>query len=183
VVAQRGHLDLAAAAVSTRLTAHRLATTNDPAKQAELYTAHATRLANAGLHEQTAAAAYKATEIYRGLDRTNSKVHLRDLAGSLTNLSKALSDLGRIPEALDASGEATMTWQWLVRAAGTSHLPGLGAAFTNFSANLALSGRQREAQAPAEEAVKIYRWLAQEDPNVYLVTPFARAVVLRDLIM
>ncbi|QKW12212.1 hypothetical protein [Verrucosispora sp. NA02020] len=60
-------LDIAAAAITTTLTTHRLAGTTDPAEQALLHATHAYRLANAGRHQQALVPAEEAVSIYRRL--------------------------------------------------------------------------------------------------------------------
>ncbi|TMR87853.1 hypothetical protein [Nonomuraea basaltis] len=64
-------LDLGIAALSTRLTAHRLATTQDPAPRAALHLTHANRLRNVGQHQNALKASQQAVDLYGELTRLN----------------------------------------------------------------------------------------------------------------
>ncbi|SCF50471.1 Tetratricopeptide repeat, partial [Micromonospora carbonacea] len=79
-------LDIAAAAITTTLTAHRLAHTTNPAEQAELHAEHAYRLANAGRRQEALPPAEEAVAIRRRLAEANPAAYLPDLATSLNNL-------------------------------------------------------------------------------------------------
>ncbi|MGH4026194.1 MAG: hypothetical protein ACRDRV_16595, partial [Pseudonocardiaceae bacterium] len=79
-------LDLAIAAITSRLTQHRLAATTDPAIRAELHFALGYRLAHAGRHEDALTAITEALTRYRRLAQTNPAAHEPDLADSLNNL-------------------------------------------------------------------------------------------------
>ncbi|HWR48135.1 MAG TPA: ATP-binding protein, partial [Pseudonocardiaceae bacterium] len=98
--------DIAAAALTTRLTTHRLATTSDPAKRARLYATLGYRLAHAGQREQALVATTEAVEVYRRLVELNPAAFEPDLARALTHLGVlARSGLGRREEALAATTE------------------------------------------------------------------------------
>lgn len=88
-------LDIAAAAITTTLTRHRLTHITDSAYHAQLHNTHAIRLANVGRREQALAAAEEAVRICRGLAEANPDAYRPDLAASLTNLGIRLSELGR----------------------------------------------------------------------------------------
>ncbi|MFN2495603.1 MAG: hypothetical protein ABR608_06820 [Pseudonocardiaceae bacterium] len=64
-------LDTGAAALTHRLTDHRLTDTSDPARRAALQADLGWRLGNAGLHQQALAPTEEATAIYRRLAETN----------------------------------------------------------------------------------------------------------------
>ncbi|MGH3939356.1 MAG: tetratricopeptide repeat-containing protein, partial [Pseudonocardiaceae bacterium] len=99
-------LDIAIAAITTRLTTHRLATTSDPADRARLYVILGYRLLNAGHREEALAATVEAVEVSRRLAGVNPAAFEPDLAMALTNLGAMLSGLGRWEEALAAMVEA-----------------------------------------------------------------------------
>jgi hypothetical protein len=161
-------LDIAAAAISTILTRHRLANTNEPAEQAVLHANHAWRLTNAGQHEAALAPAEEATSIYRRLAETNPAAFLPDLAGLLSDLGMFLSRLGRRGDALAPAEEAVTIRRQLAQADPATYLPNLATSLNNLSNRLSELGRRGDALAPAEEAVTIRRQLAQADPATYL---------------
>jgi len=165
---QHVDLDIAAAAVSTTLTRHRLAGTTDPAERARLHAAHVRRLSNAGRHQEALAAAEEATRIHRQLAEANPTAHLPDLALALTNLGGCLLDMGRRQQALAPAEEAVAIRRRLAEANPAAYLPDLAASLNNLAAILSDMGRRQEALAPAEEAVAIRRRLAEANPAAYL---------------
>jgi len=165
---QHVDLDIAAAAVSTTLTRHRLAGTTDPAERARLHAAHVRRLSNAGRHQEALAAAEEATRIHRQLAEANPAAHLPSLAASLNNLGNQLSKLGRRGEALAAAEEATGIYRQLVEANPAAHLPSLAVSLNNLGTSLSVLGRRGEALAAAEEATRIHRQLAEANPTAHL---------------
>ncbi|TDB81057.1 tetratricopeptide repeat protein [Micromonospora sp. KC721] len=157
-------LDIAAAAISTTLTAHRLDATDDPAAHARLHAAHAMRLANAGLREEALASAEKSTAIYRHLAEADPAAHLPGLASSLGNLGVFLSLLGRYEQALDPARQATDIYRQLALM-NPAGWPGLAGSLSNLCVRLAELGRFTEALGPARQATDIYRQLALADPE------------------
>ncbi|MFC8849733.1 tetratricopeptide repeat protein, partial [Micromonospora sp. NPDC057141] len=161
-------LDIAAAAITTALTPHRLAASTDPADHARLHAAHAWRLANAGLRDQALPPAEEATAIYRRLVEANPAVYLPYLAMSLNNLGLWLSELGRREDALPPAEEATAIYRRLVEANPAVYLPYLAMSLNNLGLWLSGLGRREDALPPAEEAAAIHQRLAEANPAAYL---------------
>jgi tetratricopeptide (TPR) repeat protein len=161
-------LDLAAAAITTTLTRHRLAATTDPADRARLHATHAWRLANAGHHQQALAPSQDAAELYRQLAQANPAAYLPDLATSLNNLGAMLSELGRREEALAPSQDAVAIRRQLAQANPAAYLPNLAGSLNNLGIRLSELGRREEALAPSQDAAELYRQLAQANPAAYL---------------
>jgi len=161
-------LDIAAAAISTVLTAHGLAHTSDPAEQARLHAIHAWRLANAGQREQALSPAEHAVTIHRRLAEANPDTHLSDLAGSLTNLGLILSGLGRRENAQVPTEEAVTMYRRLADADPDAYLSDLARSLTNLGLILSGLGRRENAQAPTEEAVTLQRRLVAANPDANL---------------
>ncbi|MFI6079106.1 tetratricopeptide repeat protein [Actinoplanes sp. NPDC051343] len=161
-------LDIAAAAITTQLTTHRLARTTDAADQAQLHATLALRLANAGRREQALAPAEDAASIYRRLAEAHPDAYLPNLATSLNNLGTCLAVLGRREQALAPAEEATGIYRRLAEAHPDAYLPDLATSLNNFGACLARLGRREQALAPAEDATGIYRRLAEAHPDAYL---------------
>lgn len=149
------------AAVTQRLTDHRLATTTDPAQRGRLYAALGTSLVNAGLREQALTACNQAVDAYRPLGASTSPVCEPDLATVLNTLGMALAHMGRREEALAAATEAVEVYRRLGGAEGAD-LSGLAKALVNLSDRLSDSGRREEALAAAAEAVEIRPQLGSE---------------------
>lgn len=76
-------LDLAIAAVTSRLTQHRLATTTDSAARARLHAILGYRLAHASRHDEALTATTDAVTLYRRLAQTNPAAYEPDLARGL----------------------------------------------------------------------------------------------------
>ncbi|MEV4481760.1 tetratricopeptide repeat protein [Micromonospora coxensis] len=161
-------LDIAAAAITSVLTAHRLAHTTDPAEQADLHAIHGFRLARAGRREEALAAAEEAVAIRRRLAEKNPDAYLPDLATSLNDLGLRLSELGRGEQALAPVQEAAVVLRRLAEANPDAYLLLLAASLNNLGALLARLGHREEALAPAEEAVAIRRRLATANPDAHL---------------
>ncbi|MFY1683635.1 tetratricopeptide repeat protein [Micromonospora sp. WMMD730] len=161
-------LDIAAAAITTALTPHRLAATTDPAEHALLHAIHARRLANAGLRDRALPPAEEAAAIYRRLVEANPAVYLPYLAMSLNNLGLWLSGLGRREEALPSAEEAAAIYRRLVEANPAVYLPYLAMSLNNLGLWLSELGRREEALPSAEEAAAIHQRLAEANPATYL---------------
>ncbi|MEU8263211.1 tetratricopeptide repeat protein [Micromonospora sp. NPDC048999] len=161
-------LDIGAAAITTTLTRHRLATTSDPAEHARLHADHAFRLDHAGRWEEALTAAEEAASLYRRLAAVNPAAYLPDLASSLNNLGIQLSEVGHREEALPLAEEAAAICRRLAEVNPAAHLPNLAGSLNNLGEWLSKVGRREEALAPAEEAVAIRRRLAEVNPAAYL---------------
>jgi tetratricopeptide (TPR) repeat protein len=159
--------DIAAAALTTRLTTNRLATTSDPAIRARLYATLGYRLAYAGQWEQALAATTEAVEIHRRLVGVNPTAFEPDLASALTNLGNRLSKLGRREEALAATTEAVEIRRRLVGVNPTAFEPDLATSLNNRGTMLSKLGRREEALAATTEAVEIHRRLARVNPAAF----------------
>jgi len=161
-------LDVAAAAITSVLTRHRLANTTDPAEQAHLHATHARRLSNAGQRNAALSPACQAVFIYRRLAEVNPDAYLPDLAMSLTNLGLYLFGLGRSDEALVPAEQAVDINRRLAEANPDAYLPDLAASLTNLGMNLSRLGRREQGLALTEEAAGIRRRLAEANPDAYL---------------
>jgi tetratricopeptide (TPR) repeat protein len=160
------HVDLDAgmAALSARLTPHRLSRVDDPAQRADLYHALGKRLSNAGLFQEALAAATEAVEIREQLAASNPGRHEPALALSLNNLGTHLGDLGRHEEASAAASRAVELYRQLPQALQAAHEPELALALNNLAGHLALLGRFDDALTAALESAQIRQRLAAADP-------------------
>ncbi|MEV0629687.1 tetratricopeptide repeat protein [Nonomuraea wenchangensis] len=161
-------LDIGTAALSTRLTAHRLATTTDPAEHAALHSGHAVRLANAGQHRPALEASRQAVTLYRELAGLNRDACLPYLAMSLTNHALLLAEMGRRAEAVEMSEQAVALYRELAGLDRDAHLPNLTTALNNHATRLAEMGRRAEAVEMSEQAVALYGELAERNRHAYL---------------
>ncbi|MDQ3988330.1 MAG: tetratricopeptide repeat protein [Actinomycetota bacterium] len=161
-------LDIGAAAITQRLTEHRLTAISDPARCAALHATLGWRLGNAGLHQQALTPTEDATGIYRRLAEANPAAYLPGLAASLNNLGIRLSDVGRREAALAPTEEATDIYRRLAQANPAAYLPDLAASLNNLGTMLSGLGQWEAALAPSKEAVAIRRRLAEANPAAYL---------------
>ncbi|MEU6726336.1 tetratricopeptide repeat protein [Nonomuraea wenchangensis] len=161
-------LDIGMAALSTRLTAHRLATTTDPAERAALHAGHALRLANAGQHRAALEASRQAVELYRELAELHRDAHLPDLAGSLNNHANRLVEMGRRAEAVPISEQAVELYGKLAELHRDAYLPYLAISLNNHAALLAEVGRRAEAVEVSERGVALCRALAELNRDAHL---------------
>jgi tetratricopeptide (TPR) repeat protein len=90
------------------------------------------------------------------------------LAGSLSNLSIRLSQLGQREEALAASQEAVDMYRRLAQRHPDAFLPELASGLNYLGGDLYRLGRREEALAASQEAVDIQRRLAQSRPDAFL---------------
>ncbi|MGH3774214.1 MAG: tetratricopeptide repeat protein, partial [Pseudonocardiaceae bacterium] len=160
-------LDIAAAALTTRLTTDRLATTTDPAVRARLYATLGYRLAHAGQRQQALEATTEAVDVYRRLAEVNPAAFEPDLAMALNNLGNRLSNLGRREEALAATTEAVEIRRRLAEVNPAAFEPDLAMALNNLGMMLSNLGRREEALAATTDAVEIYRRLAEVNPAAF----------------
>ena len=165
-------LNAGIAAITQRLTDHRLARTTDPAERARLKATLAHRLANAGLRRGALEPAREAAEIYRRLARAEPEAepgaYLPDLAMSLNNLGALLSEVGDRQAALGPAREAAEIYRRLAEAEPGAYLPDLAMSLNNLGIGLSEVGDRQAALGPAREAVAIRRRLAEAEPGAYL---------------
>ncbi|MGH3907241.1 MAG: tetratricopeptide repeat protein [Pseudonocardiaceae bacterium] len=158
-------LDIAVAAVTSRLTRHRLAATTDPTEHARLYANLSVRLAHAGRWDDALAATSEAVQIHRRLAQANPTVFDPQLARSLNNLGNRLAILGRPNDAVSATTEAVQIHRQLAQTNPTAHEPDLAGSLSNLAPMLLNLDRGDDALAVATEAVQIHRRLAQANPT------------------
>ena len=89
------------------------------------------------------------------------------LAGSPSNLSVRLAELGRREEALEASQEAAGTYRELAAGRPGAFRPDLATALNNLALALAQLGRREEALEASQEAAGTYRELAAARPDAF----------------
>ena len=98
-------------------------------------------------------ATQEAVDTDRALAKDHPDAFLPDLAMSLNNLGKMLSDLGRREPALDATQEAVDTYRALAKDRPDAFLPDLATSLNNLGNRLGDLGR-REQALDAEELGK-----------------------------
>ncbi|MDG4766159.1 tetratricopeptide repeat protein [Solwaraspora sp. WMMD406] len=157
-------LAVAKAAITRRLTTHRLATADEPTT-ARLLGSLGNRLSEAGRWEEALDATVGAVTIRRRLAQANP-AHEPNLAKSLNNLGIRLSNLGRQKGALNATVEAVTIRRRLAQA-NPAHEPNLAKSLNNLGVRLSDLGRREEAMDATVEAVGIYRRLAQANPAAH----------------
>ncbi len=157
-------LDLAAAAITERLTERRLARTTDPAARARLLAGLSDRLANAGRHAEAVTAMASSVELRRSLAEAGPAGFDGALADALTDLGVILASAGRHDESLPVAEEALEIYRKLAAAAPHSYDEKLAIALHNLGRALSDCDRQREALARSEQALEIFRRLAAADP-------------------
>ncbi|HWR47743.1 MAG TPA: hypothetical protein VN327_09085, partial [Pseudonocardiaceae bacterium] len=109
-------LDIAAAALTTHLTTHRLESTPDPADRARLYAVLGYRLAYAGQREEALAATVEAVAVYRRLAQTNPAAFEPDLARGLWSFAWVrVAGQTELAQALTAAEESVVLYDGLVR--------------------------------------------------------------------
>jgi hypothetical protein len=160
------HIDLdpAAAAITTKLHTHRLASATSEDERAHLHTILGYRLANASRLEEALAATGEAAEIWRRLTADRPDAVEPILATTLENLSVLFSRLGRAEEALVAVEEAAEIWRRLTADRPGAFEPDLASALSNLGNRLSEVGRLEEALAAVAEAAEIWRPLAAAAP-------------------
>ncbi|MEV0901378.1 tetratricopeptide repeat protein [Actinoplanes sp. NPDC049802] len=153
-------LDVAAAAISTVLTGHWLASTSDQVARARGLSAHALLLSNAGQHEASLRAAERAAGLLREFAALDPAAYRPDLVDALVAVMKAQMSLGRFAEALPLTEEAVALQRTLVAGDHPERWTNLAIVLNNRSVVLAELGR--DGRAEAEEAVSIHRALVEE---------------------
>jgi tetratricopeptide (TPR) repeat protein len=125
-------------------------------------------LQNAGEGEKALATSEDAVRLHRELKDDNADGLLPDLASTLDNLSKRLSDFGRREEALAASEEAVGLYREFAGRNGDALYPELASALNNLSKRLSDFGRSEEALNAGAEATKLYREAAGRNAGAFL---------------
>ncbi|GAB2627407.1 hypothetical protein Aab01nite_80790 [Paractinoplanes abujensis] len=160
-------LDVAAAAISTTLTDHRLGATVEVAERAQLHHDHAWRMSETRQREAAAEAGRAAADLYRWL-AGDDPLYCPDLVESLDSLGWFLADVHRLEEALAVAQEAVQVARQLVARRPDEFEPHLARSLTLLCPRHTALGQAEAAVAAAEEAVGIYRSLAERDPYEYL---------------
>jgi Tetratricopeptide repeat len=161
--------DLAAgiAAVTQRLTDHRLPMTEDPAQRALLHSRLGYRLSHAGQPKEALAAASEAVAIRRRMAEADPAAAGPELALSLANLGALVSEAGWRPEAVCIAEEAVAANRALAAADPAAFEPGLARSLNNHAVLLGKAGMRKEALAAAKDAVALWSRLAADAPAAF----------------
>ncbi|MFC8451613.1 tetratricopeptide repeat protein [Kitasatospora sp. NPDC057223] len=176
-------LDVGVAAVTARLTAHRLGLTRDPAERALLHAVLATRQSNAGLAREALDSSVRAVECLRGPAEEDPARHLPGLSGALANLGACRSALRQHAEALAATEEAVLLARRHAAEYPAAEYPDapqadLARPLSNLVHHLLEADRLAEAVDTAREAVELYDRLSDADADTDGYRPgLARALV------
>jgi tetratricopeptide (TPR) repeat protein len=156
-------LDTGAAAVTTRLTAHRLAATDDPGRRGQYHGLHGWRLANAGRHEAALEATIAAAGEYRRAAAAgDADKWLPLLAAALNNICVTQSELGRQHLAREVAEEAVALRRRFAEA-DPSQRAKLALTLNTYGLLLSELGEPEAATGPATESLAIRRELAEDD--------------------
>lgn len=150
-------LDAGIAVLARRLTAHRLRSVEDPARQAVLHHDLAVRLARAGRYEEAVAEGETAVRLQQPSAVAADRPARAQLGRSLRNLGMHLARLERLPEALAAVEQAAETHERLHREEPDAYAAELAVSTHDHSVLLMRVGRLPEALAAAERAVAGHR--------------------------
>jgi len=166
---QERRLDLLVgiAALQSRLVAHRLASTADPADHAAIHRQLARHYWAAGLDAQALAASEQALAIVRPLARDDPGAHNAQLAYCLHSLALGLSHMGRDQEAWAASEEGVVIRRQLAIDDPVGQEPYLVAELDNLALYCERLGRQARALELSLEALAVCRRLAAVDPAAH----------------
>jgi len=154
-------LDIGIAAVTARLTAHRLEATDKPEEQAALMFPLATRLENAGDRQGALEAVSFAADTYGELADHDPDAYQPELARALIELGKLTGDRRVCVQATEA---AAQIYQRLVADHPGQYQPYLARALNNLGNHHPERSTARKA---AEDAVGIYEQLVRADPAAY----------------
>lgn len=133
-------LDMGIAALTERLTEHRLPAAADQAEQARLHLALGIRKGIAGLADQAAGSLEQAVTLFRTLPASQTAKARTDLASALTQLGIAYLHLGRGEDAVPVLEEAASLHQ---QAAPDGE--GLATALDMLQVAMSRTGRRQEA--------------------------------------
>jgi hypothetical protein len=122
------------------------------------------------------AAAEEAVTLFRLLARANPNAHLRSLAGSLVQESRALAGAARFSEALAPAEESVLVWRGLAKTDLEAYRFDRAVALDNYSDRLSDAGRPQpdDGLAAAQECVGLLRSAPHEDSALFLI-PLAEA--------
>lgn len=151
-------LDMGLAAVSARLSEHRVAATTDPASRAVIYGRLALRLFNAGLYDQALLVSNRAVLLNFEVFDTDDHV-LPNLATTLSIQSAVLAALGRFADAVRAIETVVTVYRELVAFDRDAFLPSLAGSLTLYVGRLVEAGQVLEGLPFGQEAVDLYREL------------------------
>jgi tetratricopeptide (TPR) repeat protein len=156
------NLNTGVAAITERLTVHRLQTTTEPRRRADLHATLAQRLADAGQASRAVDHQTEAVETYRQLTAMDPR-HGFALGREVDNLAAILRQIDRWEDALTCSLEAIEILRRDQTADGAVHA--LAVALANHSTVLHRLGRVEDARGFAEKAVEHLRSLHSADPG------------------
>jgi tetratricopeptide (TPR) repeat protein len=106
--------------------------------------------------------------------RANPNAHLRSLADSLVQESRALAGAARFSEALAPAEESVLVWRGLASTDLEAYRFDLAVALDNYSDPLSDAGRPDDGLAAAQECVGLLRSAPHEDSALFLI-PLAEA--------
>jgi tetratricopeptide (TPR) repeat protein len=158
---------LATAIGSARQAVELASFVHDDACQATFGMALAMALHANGDHEAAVAAFRDVVTLRRGLAAREPEIYDFYLAGALNNFAGLLTDLRRLPEALDTYGEALDVARRLAMRDAKTYDVQVGGTLYNMSDVLRESGRIDQAAAALVEALAIFRRLAAGDHSTY----------------
>lgn len=158
-------LDPGIADVTSRLTAYRLVSEEDPVIRAILHAHLADRLDCAGRHDEALSAITDAVRIRRALAGLSLPVVQSDLARSLLTMASQLTQLGRHEDALAAIEESLGIYRNLAEHEPGVYRHNVAMALEHLGNCLSRLSRHSEALATAQDAVRIRRELGNSDPR------------------
>lgn len=112
--------------------------------------------------------ALAAVNHFSALAEGDRAAHLPGLAASVSNLAVALSEAGRVADALAVSERAVGLREELTSANRATHLPGLAASVHNHASRLAEAGRTAEALVVSRRAVELREELTKVNRATHL---------------
>ena len=161
-------LDVGAAAITERLTRHRLPSEPDPVERARLYAHLSWRYTNAGRALDALEAAQQAVAISANQLPISSTSTGKRWPACWPTWAASCLRIRRHDEGLGATTEAASLQRVLAREDPARHTPDLALSLHNIGVELRQLGRLSAALPPTEEAVTIYRSLADGDPEQHL---------------
>ncbi|UBU08751.1 tetratricopeptide repeat protein [Nonomuraea gerenzanensis] len=161
-------LDVAAAAVVSRLAENRLAVVEDPARRAQIYDVLAIRLSHAGLHSRAVVEGLHAVDLWLSLAERDRRTYLPELAASLANQASLLAGFGGRDHALRVSEQVLELYSELYEGDHDVYLRDLAASTHNHAVLLAEAGRRSEAMSCSARAVELRFELAKRDGHRHL---------------
>ena len=160
-------LDPGIAAVTARLTRHRLADATDPFRRVDLLMKLATRLVHAGLYEEALAADDEAVVLLEGLAADDPARYEPVLAVVLGDRGVTLMEMRRWREAVADQRRAADLHRRPAEARPAVTESGLAADLSHLGVSLSHLGEIEEALEAEQEAVEIVERLASANPRKY----------------